>query len=208
VATLVIVTQEDLAAICLLYDRVVRAHVAVGTTVVTLAPDTGRVWVIRPKGEPPPHPEAADVLVVRRFRRSTVYPAFMFVPPGVPREDVERAAALRVHPNEMAHLPKPAAPEDLAALSERRVLVEALARTVAACWDHFTPPRDEPGFALDRDHPFEQLDLIEALVRRTLEFSDNPLERRRLLYALLRDDEPLYPELVDLLDGLARMVRE
>jgi hypothetical protein len=209
VQTLVVVTQEDLASVCLLYDRVVRAHVAAGATVVTYAADTGRAQVARPD-EPTgvlAKSAAADVLVVRRIRRSTAYPAWLFVAPETPVADVELAAALRTHPNARVRLPTVSSQEELAALSRRRVTVEALARTIAASWERFATPDGDPSFVLDPDHPFEQLDLIEGLVRRTLAFSDNPLERRRLLYALLDGEDELYPELLDLLDELMRAIR-
>jgi len=54
-----------------------------------------------------------------------------------------------------------------------------------------------------------QLDLMEGLVRRAFDVSDNPLSRRKLLYIVVKDDEgyALPPHLLEVMDELVKSLR-
>ena len=80
--------------------------------------------------------------------------------------------------------------------------------TWTASWDTWCTPRLhqtawEIGFA-----PL-QLHVIEQLVRRAAKVSDNPFERRKLIYILVKDEEGygLPPSILDMADELIARIR-
>jgi hypothetical protein len=170
--------------------------------------------------------QRADVLAVPRLRRSDAYPRRMFVSPSATLADVEVLAALRLDPADgVVRQPgvvsaeaaaagfgtagDPILPEHLLAYSEARVRAEALARSTTASWDTWCTPRLhqsawETGFA-----PL-QLHVIEQLVRRAAKVSDNPFERRKLIYILVEDEKGygLPPSILDIADELIARIRQ
>jgi hypothetical protein len=225
VQLLVIVTQDEIPDICRLYERVLYTHLVAGVPVCTYMPLTGRLAMHAPgdalKQGVLPELLNADVLAVPRLRRSSAYPRYFFLPPGLQRTDLDVLAALRLDPSEGAvrvgqtavpdapEIDPPAAAADLLAHSELRVRAEALARSTSSSWDTWATPRLhrsawEVGMA-----PL-QLALIEGVVRRALPVSDNPLERRKLIYIAVEDEQgyALPPRILEDMETVVRMITE
>ncbi len=207
VDTLVIVTQGDLDNICLLLEFVKGTHLAAGATVVTVMPDTGRVLVQRPgAGAVRPAPVEAAVLRVPRIRRYTAHPRYLLQNPHRTAADLEAMATLRLDPSDSP--PPTIDPELLANLGVRRLSVEAKARLWTASWDSYAAPRLKAAAWTDPPAALKQLDLIEEMVDKVASLSDNPYERREVLYSVLEHlkltgDEPLTGAALDLIDQVA-----
>ena len=93
--------------------------------------------------------------------------------------------------------------------SERRVRLEALARSTAATWDEWFVPRlDRSAWAVGMA-PL-QLELIEQIVRAAFDAFENPFKRRRLLKVLVtdHDGDALPPWIVEQAAELIRMLHE
>jgi hypothetical protein len=199
--TLIIVTQADLDKICLLLDFVVKVHVAAGTTVVVVMPDTGQVLAERPdKDRANPEGVEADILVVPRIRRYTAYPQYLTRPKQVEPADMQAMAALRLDPSS-GDL-RWESPRNVVEIGMRRVSAEALARLTTASWEVYACPRLNTDSWRDVEAALSQLDLIVGLVRHAARFSANPFECRTLIYELLDSMDltgngPLTQEVLD-----------
>lgn len=222
---LVIVTQDAIPSLCRLYDLVLYSHLCAGVPVVTYMPATGRSVLLRgayavEQGVVPTLMQA-DVLAVPRFRRSSSHPRYFFVPKGMPQEDAEVLAALRLDPTQgpirpeptsdssLPELTPPAGMSELLAQSEARVRTEALARSLTASWDTWATPRLHQSAWACGMAPL-QLSLIDRIVRRASTVSSNPLERRKLIYILVEKEAgyALPPTIVEDLDILLKMIAD
>jgi hypothetical protein len=224
---LVVVTQADLPAICRIYDRVVGSHLACGVPVVTFSPETGRTTMHQPSADSRPraYPISANVLAAPRIRRSNAYPRQLLMGGDIGAENIELLAALRLDPREgpppLGQVSETAAEAGLGPAgaeitaaemlqhSERRVRLEALARSTAATWDEWFAPRlDRSAWAVGMA-PL-QLELIEQIVRAAFDAFENPFKRRRLLKVLVtdHDGDALPPWIVEQAAELIRMLHE
>jgi hypothetical protein len=227
VQTLFIVTQSDLPDLSLIYERIVRWHVACAVPVVTYMPETGRLLlhglsetdVRRATGR------RADVLAVPRLRRSEADPRRMFTSSDVGQAEIEVLASLRLDPADgivssgrvvdkaaaegFGNVGDEITPATLLTHSEGRVRAEALARSTAATWDEWCSPRVNQSYWRNGMAPL-QLHVIEQLVRKALKISDNPFKRRRLLDVLVRDHEgyALPPWILEQADALIESILE
>ena len=207
VETLVIVTQSDLNRICRLLDEVQKTHLAAGTTVITVMPDTGRTMIQRPpRGRAAPKLLEADALVVPRVRKSTADPLCLLLERGRDLADVEAMAALRLDPTEGPV--RSMTTEKVQAAGARRVALEAKARLSTSSWDNYAKPRLTAKAWADPAAVLRQLDVLEQFLAMICEFSDNPFERRQVLYGVLEHlklthDEPLTDELLVFVSKLA-----
>ena len=229
VGLLVIVTQDGLAKVCRIYERVLQAHLACDVPVVTFTPESGRAMVHLPD-----EPQAeglraeglrADVLAVPRIRRSNAYGTQMLLPPGASREDVEVLAALRLDPSEGFVQPGRVSDEaagagvgapgseisasQLLGYSEQRVRAEGLARSTTASWDTWCTPRLHQS-AWQVGMGALQVDVIERLVGKAAAVSENPFKRRKFLYLLVKNHEgyALPPTILEDADELIRLIHE
>jgi hypothetical protein len=225
VQVLVIVTQADIPNLCLVYDWVVRTHVACGIPVITYAPETGRTLVYVPDKTSPLRSEGlrADVLAVPRIRRCDARPRRMFMAAGVQRADVEVLAALRLDPadgfvppgrvcDEAASEGVGTAGDEVTAThllvhSEARTRAEGLARSTAATWDEWCTDRLHQSAWQVGMAPL-QIRIIERLVRMAFAVSDNPFKRRKLLNILVEDHKgyALPPSILQDADALIKMI--
>ena len=178
---LVVFTQPDLPAICLILDRVVGSHLAAGVPVVTYSPDTGRTTVHTPtEGSELRAPRlTANVLATPRIRRTNAYPRQLLLNTQVTAENVGLYAALRLDPaggppapGEVSDVVAAAGlgvagavitERDMLSSSTQRVRVEGLARSIAATWDQWFAPRVDASAWNVGMAPL-QLDIIEQLV--------------------------------------------
>ncbi|MCK1338635.1 hypothetical protein IVB38_22130 [Bradyrhizobium sp. 38] len=188
VKTLIIVTQADLPDICILYTSVLKSHLAAGCTVITVTPETGVVKVEVPDDRKTGQTVKANALVVPRIRRSTAYPSYLLLGSEVSRELVERAAWLRLEPTELARATVALSTEEFASLSVDRVLVEAECRTTLACWEALLEHGLDPLTWRTASGARQQIDIVRQIVAMLCQFTENPLLRRRLLYAILEND--------------------
>lgn len=205
VQLLVIITQVDMPQLCRVYEWVVRAHVAHNVSVVTYAPETGRMLLYLPgylNGFLGTVNRNYDVLAVPRIRRPDACANRMFIKAGTSCKDIEILAALRLDPAQGLVPPRQvcyeAAAEGLGCVgeeitalqllghSESRVRTEGLARSTAGAWDEFSP-LNWLGWHIGTA-PL-QIRIIDQLVRKVLGVSQNPFLRRKHLRILLKDSE-------------------
>jgi len=132
--TLVIVVQADLPKICLLYESVAQSHLAMGTKVITISPETGAFQIIVSEGGSEDFVNA-NALVVPRIRRSTAYSSYLLLGSEASLNALECAAWLRLEPAQQAAGLLVFDREECASFSEGRVRLEAECRTTAACWE-------------------------------------------------------------------------
>lgn len=185
VDTLIVITQADLPSICRIYESVVCAHLAAGAVVVTYSPETGFVKVERPINPTSNKGREANVIVVRRVRRSTARLDYLLLPPNLTEENVNVMAALRLDPTDSNLEELELRAKDLETFSRRRSLVEMVSRTTASCWEVFA---NECFTAARWKIPAEvmkQLATIERLLKLVTPVSTNPLSRREMLYKTL-----------------------
>jgi len=211
VRTLVIVTQVDIPDMCLVYHSVLSAHLAAGRTVITLTPENGRLMVTVPSKPRKDTVIQSDILVVPRIRRSTAYPSYLMLPQNTQYDLMEKAAALRLDPSEHAAPQLQLTAKELRNLSAERVLTEAECRTTMACWEilleHGLNPIDWTSVV----HSLEQCAILKAILKIMRSFSDSPLLRRQLFYAILEHEtkqgEPLRSELPCTVSHIVESIR-
>lgn len=204
--TLIVVTQTDLNRICLLLDQVIKAHLAAGTTVITVMPDSGRVRVERPGADwTTPAGLDLDILAAPRIRRFTAYPRYLTRVKEGGLDAARVQATLRLDPSgdyvpwDKTH--------DLDDAGARRVAAEATARLTTASWEVYAIPRLDAASWRNADSALAQVDAIIGLVQRAASVSSNPFECRAFIYNFLEQQhlmgsEPLTQHVLDVLDAI------
>jgi hypothetical protein len=223
--TLLIIVPDDLAAACLILDKVLRAHLAIAATVIVFSPDAGSVSLYRPttKHRLMPKISVMDVLAVPRTRRCDAPPRRMFLPPEISEEAVETMAALRLDPCDRWPQPGQVHPEvasvngdeagrtislaEMRSYSDRRARIEGMTRSALASWDNWCSPR------LTADQWFWgiaplQLEVIEQMGRVAREFFENPYKCRRLTEMTIDGEGYLPKSLPGDMRELARRMRD
>jgi len=182
---LIVITQADLPSICLIYESVVRNHLAAGAVVVTYCPEIGSVKVEHAAKTTPGKGREADVIVVPRVRRYTARPDYLLLSPNLTKEHVNALAALRLDPTDSNLEQLNLTVDELASLSRQRCLVEAVSRTTASCWEVFANECFTADAWKAPKEVVKQLAAIERLVDLVTPVSNNPLIRRETVYKTL-----------------------